>query len=482
MKYVSLPEGLTSDQFDVAISEFKKVLGPENVFVDKKELIKFVSFIISENIEDHMPSAALFPGEVEEVVQIVRICNKHKVPIWTCSTGRNIGYGGMAPVKSGTAVLSLRRMNKILEINPELCYAVVEPGVTYKQLYDHIREKRYRLWLNIPTGPTPIAGPVGTTLDRGVGYTPYGESFAHQCGMEVILTDGEILRTGMGGIPNSTIWHVFRCGYGPYLDGIFSQSNYGICIKMGIWLMPEPPAYRPFAITFPKQDDLVELVDTLRPLRIADVIPNTCSIAPGDDSEEYMGEWNIYAALYGTPEQIEVNWNIVKTAFSNKKGVQFYTENELGDNRTFQIRSNLMKGKVPTTSYSKWGPSNWFSPILPAQGMHALKQKTLATEIINKHGFEYYAEFIVGTRDMHHIMEIPFNRKDREEIKRARECYLALLQEFVKNGYGVYRTSIAFMDVVGKTYGPAIQGVFKKIKKALDPNGVLSPGKSGIDI
>jgi 4-cresol dehydrogenase (hydroxylating) len=154
----------------------------------------------------------------------------------------------------------------------------------------------------------------------------------------------------------------------------------------------------------------------------------------------------------------------------------------LKDNPGFQIRANLMQGKVPKKPYSKWASSNWFSPILPAQGRHALKQKTLATEIIQGYGLEYHAEFIVGTREMHHIMEIPFRKKNQEEVRRARECYLSLVNEFAENGYGAYRTSIGFMDQVGATYGSTIQRVFKKIKKVLDPNGILSPGKSGIDI
>ena len=107
----------------------------------------------------------------------------------------------------------------------------------------------------------------------------------------------------------------YKWGYGPYLDGIFSQSNYGICVKMGIWLMPEPEDFHPFAITFTQYEDLPDLVDTLRPLRLANVIPNSCSIAPSY-GEDYAGVWNIYAALYGTSEQIKVNWNIVKSKFS----------------------------------------------------------------------------------------------------------------------------------------------------------------------
>ena len=127
--------------------------------------------------------------------------------------------------------------------------------------------------------PSAIAGPVGNTLDRGVGYTPYGEHFMFACGMEVVLANGEVLRTGMGSLPNSNTWQVFKWGYGPYLDGIFTQSNYGIVTKFGFWLMPAPPVYKPFAIQYQNEEDIVEIVETIRPLRINGVIPNAVVIA-----------------------------------------------------------------------------------------------------------------------------------------------------------------------------------------------------------
>jgi 4-cresol dehydrogenase (hydroxylating) flavoprotein subunit len=479
MRYASLPENFTSEKFDRVISEFVKVLGHEHIHTDEKKLRRFSGFLISANVEDHMPSAAIFPERAEQVIEIVKICDTFKMPLWVSSTGKNIGYGAMAPCKKGTIILSLRRMNRIIEINEELCYALIEPGVTYKQLYDHIQENDYRLWLNIPTGPTPIAGPVGTSLDRGTGYTPYGDNFEHVCGMEIVLPEGEVVRTGMGGIPDSNCWQLYKWGYGPYLDGLFSQGNFGICVKMGVWLMPEPADFRPFAITFSNREDLEQLVDTLRPLRLANVIPNSCSIAPSY-GEDYAGFWNIYAALYGHSQQIAVNWEIVTEAFSKFEGIGFFTEEQLGEHPSFQIRSNLMKGVVPAKPYSKFTHANWFVPIVPSQGKHVVKQKMLADEIIKSYGFSYNAELIVGTRSMHHVMEIPFNKKSTESVKKSGECYLALIKEFARNGYGLYRTNIAFMDAVGATYGPAIRNVFSKIKRALDPNGIISPGKAGI--
>lgn len=481
MEYSALPEGMTSEKFGQAISEFVKIVGPEYVNTNEQDMRKLAKFLISAHLEDHLPPAALFPKNAQEVCEIVKTCNQHKVPLWVSSTGKNLGYGAMAPCHNGTIILSLRRMNRIIEVNQELCYALVEPGVTYKQLYDYLQENSYKLWLNIPTGPTPVAGPVGTSIDRGTGYTPYGNNFEYVCGMEIILPDGEVLRTGMGGIPNSTCWQLYKWGYGPSLDGIFSQSNFGICVKMGLWLMPQPESFWPFAVTFPRYEDLADLIETLRPLRLANVIPNACSIAPAYESEDYAGVWNIYAALYGTPEQIEVNRNIVAAAFSKLGNSNFFSEKDLGEHPSFKMRANLMKGVVPEKPYSTFSHANFIVPIVPTQGQHALIARGIADNIINKYGFTYNAEWIVGCRSMHYVIEIPFKRKNVEASKRARDCYLELTEELAQNGYGLYRTNIACMDAVGATYGPTIRNVFKKIKKALDPNDIISPGKSGIN-
>ena len=63
---------------------------------------------------------------------------------------------------------------------------------------------------------------------------------AAQCGMEVVLANGEVMRTGMGAMPGNKSWHVYKRGLGPTPDQLFMQSNFGIVTKMGVWLMPEP--------------------------------------------------------------------------------------------------------------------------------------------------------------------------------------------------------------------------------------------------
>lgn len=511
-KLTALPKNVSVETMNKAIKEFVKILGEENVLIGDEEMVPYKKIMMAVPIEEHMPSLALQASTKEQVIAIVKVCNKYVIPIWTFSTGKNMGYGTAAPAQRGTVILDLHKMNKIIEVNPDLCYAVLEPGVTYQQLFDYIHEKGYKLWLSCPA-PSAIASPVGNTMDRGVGYTPYGEHFMMQCGMEIVLADGSSFKTGMGGIKGSTSSTVFKWGYGPSLDGIFTQSNYGICVQMGMWLMPEPPAFKPFCITLDTVEEVEKIVEVLRPLRIANIIPNAFTIAStlyeaagvvsradyvdGNRAiteaeiekikkDTGMGSWNVYAGLYGTPEGNELNWNIIQSVvnanFTNHK---FLTSKEMGDDPVFKYRADLMRGYMTLQEFGlyNWrggGGSMWFAPVSPAEGKHTLNQSALAKKILNKYGFDYVAEFIVGWRDMHHIIDLLYNRNDPEEMKRAHDCYAELVHEFAAQGYGVYRTSSGFMDLVAETYGPEIRSVFQKIKRALDPKGILAPGKSGI--
>ena len=150
-----------------------------------------------------------------------------------------------APAYSGSVVLDLKRMNRILEVNERNAYALVEPGVSYFDLYRHIRERHLKLWIDCPD---PGWGSlVGNALDHGAGYTPlpFRDHFDAHCGMEVVLANGEIVRTGMGALPAARTWQQFKYGMGPFVDGMFSQSNFGIVTKMGFWLYPQPEAFRP---------------------------------------------------------------------------------------------------------------------------------------------------------------------------------------------------------------------------------------------
>ena len=105
------------------------------------------------------------PTSVEEIQQVLRIANETGVSLWTHSQGRNNGYGGPAPRVKGSVIVSLRDMNRVLEINERLGYAVVEPGVRWSDLYEAIEARGASLMVslaNIAWGSV-----IGNTLERG---------------------------------------------------------------------------------------------------------------------------------------------------------------------------------------------------------------------------------------------------------------------------------------------------------------------------
>jgi len=512
-RFVALPDGVSKEKFALAIAEFKEAIGKDNVVVAPELIAPYAKIMIPVDEDKHLPAGALMPKTIEEVQQIMGICNKYKTPVWPISTGRNFGYGSAAPARRGTLVLDLRRMNKIIEVDVDLGYALVEAGVTYQQLADYIKEHDLPLWLDTPM-PAPVASPTGNTLDRGVGYTPYGEHFMFQCGMEVILANGKVLRTGMGALENSNTWQVFKWGYGPYLDGIFTQSNYGVVTKMGFWLMPKPPVYKPFLVKYAEDEDIVKAIDTIRPLRMNQIIANAGTVSnalweiavthrrsdlwdgEGQIPDEIVkkvakakgyGAWNVYAALYGTQEQVDVNWKMVKAAFEASGGEVLTEEDMRPDDPLWQYRKDMMSGTLSMFEFGlyNWrggGGSTWFAPVSQARGGETLKQMNMAKQITRNFGIDYVALFIIGWREMHHIVDLLYDRTNPKEMQAAYTCYKTLLTDFAKQGYGVYRANTAFMDDVAELYGEVKQEVNQALKRALDPNGIIAPGKSGIDI
>lgn len=507
----TLAPGVSKADFAGAIKAMRGVVGDEWVFGDPEAVMPWGKTYIPDPNGRHVPLGAVCPRTVEEVQEIVRIANKYKQPIWPISTGKNMGYGMAAPATPGQIVLDLKRMNRILEVDADLGTCLIEPGVTYQQLKDYLDDNNIPLWIDVPT-VGPIASPVGNTLDRGVGYTPYGEHFTFQCGMEVVLPNAEILRTGMGSIEGSTAWQAFKWGYGPYVDGLFTQSNFGIVTKMGMWLMPRPPVYKPFMIRHDNMADVPKIIEAMRPLRVSSLVAN-CNLMmsasyqlamfkrrneivpdgqPLDDvsvkkaaKANGLGMWNTYFALYGTEQTVAAIEPIIRAQLTASGG-EVLTAAEMGDNPWFHHHATLMEGglNLDEIGLLRWrgagGGLAWFAPVAAAKGAEAEGQTKLAREILDKHGFDYTAAYAIGWRDLHHIIALLYDKSDPEQEKKADACYQDLVTTFGKKGWASYRTGVNSMELVAQQYGQTNRDFNKLLKNAIDPNGVIAPGKSGI--
>jgi 4-cresol dehydrogenase (hydroxylating) flavoprotein subunit len=212
----------------------------------------------------------VYPASAEEVAEVLRIAGAAGLAVWPFSRGKNWGYGAHMALGEGAIVLLLDRMDRILEVNEELGYAVIEPGVTQGQLNAHLRSTGSRLWADC-TDSTPEGSVVGNALERGVGYTPAWDHFGNLCGLEVVLPTGAIVRTG-GAPPGSLSFHTYKWGTGPYLEGLFSQSNFGVVTKAGVWLLPAPEVMRCFICELEDPAHQPAAADAIRELALRGVL------------------------------------------------------------------------------------------------------------------------------------------------------------------------------------------------------------------
>ncbi len=336
----------------------------------------------------HAIPAILRPGSRQQVQQCVRISQAEGVPVYPVSGGKNWGYGSRVPASDGCALLDLSRLTRILDFNEKMGYVTVEPGVTQRQLYDFLAANQSNLWMDC-TGASPDCSLIGNTLDRGFGHTPYGDHFNHVCGMEVVLPTGEYIETGFARFAEAKTAPLYRWGLGPYVDGLFSQSNLGIVTRMTLWLMPAPEYFQAFFFRCDNRDSLTEVVDALRPLRMNGVIRSAVHI--GNDykvlsglrqypwletggetplqpyrmeafrKEFRIGCWSGSGGLYGSRGQVKEARKLIRRALSGK-----VSQLQFMDDRLLSFASRFAG---PFGFFTGWDLSSALELLKPVFGL-----------------------------------------------------------------------------------------------------------------
>jgi 4-cresol dehydrogenase (hydroxylating) len=481
---------------NAALAALVKELGPENVLVSEEELREYRDPYDYKGSDEYTGSAVVTPRSVADVQSIVRLANEFRVPLWTFSTGRNFAYGGAAPRVRGSIQVSFREMNRVLEVDDELAYAVVEPGVRFFDLYEHLSAGGYRLWPSIPDlGWGSI---VGNTLDSGRGYTPYGDHPMTQCGLEVVLADGELLRTGMGGMTTSKSWHLFRESYGPNHSGLFFQSNFGIVTKMGVWLMRAPEVYVSCWATWRDEAACASVIDTLRELSFEGLIRNHPLVGYGVPTENgrdaSAGGWMVRFALYGRESLVEAQYEVVSEALSaSTPGIELTRRTYRGDDERSgaTLHDDKVQGGVPGLEliemfkrlHGEDAGHLDLSSIGPLSGADVVEAIRLRREISERHGVPFSAAVVLLPRSALLISPVIFDTNDEQQTRAAYDTYGKMVVELAQAGYPVYRTNIQHMDLVADQFDwgdHAQRRLNEKLKDLLDPNGILSPGKQGI--
>lgn len=537
-----LPPDVSRAMYDRAIEAFKVAVGPEWVFTSEEDIALYRDAYspLRDEPDERVASSAVAPADVEQVQAVVRIANETSLPLYPISTGKNLGYGGSAPALSGSAVLDLRRLNRVLDIDEKNASVLVEPGVSYFDLYRELREHGAKLWIDCPD--PGWGSPIGNALDRGGGYTraQFRHHFDSHCGMEIVLPNGELLRTGMGALPAANTWQQYKAGFGPWIDGMFSQSNFGVVTKMGFWMMPEPEACLIGRVYADRYEDLPALVRIVTHLENAGIVngmpgfgspllqrrvpadpqsndPNDASqVDPALHEAFYNGDadaraliaervkstgrscWSALVKFYGPGRMVRLQWEIAKEHFSEIKGLR------TGDPEIYEFPlsdADLARVHKPTFGIPSLAVFNFgirtdgrpeplaghqaFSPVIPRTGEAIFEANRVFARIFKEEGLPvppFGLPGCVWERTLMMIFVFPTSR-DPGINQKYRRAFHRLIPLAAERGWGEYRTPVAYYDAVMDSYSygnHALRRFHETVKDALDPNGIISPGRYGI--
>ena len=506
----------TKPNFETFWSDVISALGRDSVNLTEETCRRYGENTMPGG--DRLPAGVVYPASTADVQTIIRAAAKHGAPLYPTSTGNNIGLGSRSAVRAAQVIVDLgRRMNRILEVNERLAYAVVEPGVSYQAMYDELLRRGNTLMLDVTSGP-PQGGMLGNALDKGAGYGPYFDHFGFACGIEVVLGNGDVLRTGDGALESTEQlnWHTSKYSFGPILDGLFAQSNYGVVTRMGIWLLPRPPAVRSFHFAYEADEDLAEIVDICRAMKLSNFVPTLFRVAndlylSGSEGEspEYrasggkrsvtdegrrarrrevgVGAWTVSGAFYGPSHAaMEPQIERVRQAFTASGKARYIPHEDALHIAPLQVAINAFSG-IPShgeLGLLKWRPGGgniWFLPGTPMDGKIANEFQVLCRSIYEDHGLDYTVMNVCSARFARGLHVITFNREDEDERRRADECYRKMAEAVARRGVFVGRAPLDFHDFHMAQTSPSFQNACTAIKKALDPSGILAPGRYGIE-
>jgi 4-cresol dehydrogenase (hydroxylating) len=497
------------------VSELSQEIGAQAVSTDPATLTRYGETTLPGGTRE--PSCVVYPASTAEVQATVRAAIRHKVPLYPVSTGNNIGLGSRAPIRAGHAVIDLgRRMNRILEVDETLGIAVLEPGVSFQMLYDELVRRGDKLMISATSGP-PHGGIIGNALDKGGGYGPYFDHFGMLCGMEIVLGNGEVIRTGDGSLEADKLlnFHTSKYSFGPILDGLFAQSNLGIVTRAGVWLMPRPPHVESFHFLFPDDEDIATIIDLVRPLKMSNFVPtlfriaNDVYAASGEEKNpEYrpghrqsisegarralrqrtgLGAWQVSGAFYGPNAQaVAPQVERMKAHFGSGGKATFVSQAESMGMPPLKTAADAMSGRpgIAELGMLDWRPGGgnaWFLPGTPMLGRHALELDRLARAIYGEHGMDFMVMHVASARFARGLHVLAWNRADEDENQRADACYRKLTTEFASRGVGVGRAPLDWQGLHAGLLMPSFREAVRGIKTALDPHGIIAPGKYGIE-
>lgn len=447
------------------LAELKKALGGKKVSVQAKDLQAHSG---DKWFASHLPDVVVFAEETEDVSQVMKIAFRHGVPV----TARGSGYGyvgGCVPVRGGIA-LSLARMNKIREIHVEDAVAVVQPGVkTFK-----VQEAAKRKKLFYPPDPaslkdSSIGGNIATNAG-GPRCLKYGVTRSFVLGLEVVLADGRIARVGGRTVKNKT---------GFDLVGLFvgSEGMLGIVTEATLRLLPYPPARSGVVATFADAKGAARCVLEIQKegiLPAALEVADSFSLAAARNYKKGFpaGDAFVLVEVDGQPQSvIEEKNKLVELLWSLKAVEVREADGDEGCERLWDLR-RAMSESLKATGLKK------LNEDIAVPRSRLVDLFDFSAKLQKEYGFPVACFGHAGDGNIHVNIMVP---KEAVSDEKTQEAVLDRLFSQILKWKGAitgeHGIGLAKKRWWKQAASPVVQDLHLSIKHALDPKGLLNPGK-----
>jgi glycolate oxidase len=420
-------------------------------------------------IEKNKPDVVVFPTSAEQIAAIVKVCNDLNVPFLARGAGTSLA-GGCLPVGGGV-MIALTRMRKILEVNLRDRYAVVEPGVVNLWLSNHLRPSGFHFAPDPSSqGACTIGGNVATN-SGGPHTLKYGVTVNHVLGVEMILPDGRLLRTG-GPVEDMP-------GYD--LTGVIvgSEGTFGVVSKVWVRITRNPEAYRTLLGVFETVEDAT---NTISDIIGAGIIPGALEmldqlILKAIEAAFHFGfPLDAGAVLIMEVDGLEAGLDadaerIVAIAKKNHA-------REVRRAKTDAERLLLWKSrKQAFGAVGRLAPSYCTQDgVVPRTKLpHILR---FITGVAEKYRIQIANVFHAGDGNIHPILL--FDERDADQVKRVLAASHEILEECIRAGgsvTGEHGIGVEKIDFMAKLFSPEDLAMMLRLRMAFNPENRCSPAK-----
>lgn len=218
-------------------------------------------------------SAAIIIRNISSIPNILKKANElsgteNEFSLYPISSGKNWGYGSTLPAsdKKTTVIIDLSCLDKVTYFNPQTGIVTVQPGVTQASLRDFLDKNGAENFMVPVTGAGPTCSVLGNALERGYGITPYTDHFEAVNSLKAFLPDGQFYQSALCELDKSNdklADKIFKWGLGPYLDGLFTQSSFGIVTEVTLSLKEMLEGFDSFYFRFKKDEDFERAIELI---------------------------------------------------------------------------------------------------------------------------------------------------------------------------------------------------------------------------